>query len=317
MRLPRRALLAALAAAPFAARAEVFAGRYTLVPEVVAPGVWLVRGADEAISFSNGGAIANAVILAASAPKGAILIDCGPSLAYAQALGALAEHLTGGPVQRVFITHLHPDHAMGAAAFPPDRIAALPGTIKDLERDSRGFSDAMYRMLADWMRGTEIVLPGLTVAPGAQVVSGRALRAYALAGHSAGDLALLDEATGTLITGDLVFHNRAPATPHADLALWRASLDTLAGIPHARLIPGHGPLDTGGVAIAQTRDWLVWLEGALRQAVRDGLDMGEAGDIPIPARFASVAMARYELQRSVSHFYPRLEAEMLPELRGD
>jgi len=30
-----------------------------------------------------------------------------------------------------------------------------------------------------------------------------------------------------------------------------------------------------------------------------------------------VAMARYELQRSVSHFYPRLEAEMLPELRGD
>ena len=317
MRLTRRALLAALAAAPFAARAEVFAGHYTLVPEAVAPGVWLVRGADEAISFSNGGAIANAVILAASNPQGSILVDCGPSLAYARALGALAEKLTGGPVQRVFITHLHPDHAMGAAAFPPDRIAALPGTIKDLERDSRGFSDAMYRMLADWMRGTEILLPGLTVAPGAQVVAGRALTAYALAGHSAGDLALLDEATGTLITGDLVFHNRAPATPHADLALWRASLDTLAGIPHARLIPGHGPLDTGGVAIAQTRDWLVWLEGALRQAVRDGLDMGEAGDIPIPARFASVAMARYELQRSVSHFYPRLEAEMLPELRGD
>jgi quinoprotein relay system zinc metallohydrolase 1 len=316
MKLGRRAILAGLAAAPFAARAEVFAGRYTLVPEVVAPGVWLVRGADAAISFANGGAIANAVILAASDPRGSILIDCGPSLAYGRALGALAEKLTGGPVQRLFITHLHPDHAMGAAAFPPDRIAALPGTIKDLERDSRGFSDAMYRILADWMRGTEIVPPGLTVSPGAQVVAGRALTAYALSGHSAGDLALRDEATGTLITGDLVFHNRAPATPHADLAQWRASLDRLANIPHARLIPGHGPLDTGK-AIAQTRDWLDWLESTLRQAVRDGLDMGEAGDLPIPARFDGVAMARYEFQRSVSHLYPRLEAEILPTMQSD
>jgi len=317
MRLGRRALLAGLAAAPFAARAEVFAGRYTLVPEAVAPGVWLVRGADEAISFANGGAIANAVILAASDPRGAILVDCGPSLAYGRALGALAEKLTGGPVQRVFITHLHPDHAMGAAAFPAERIAALPGTIKDLERDSRGFSDAMYRILADWMRGTEIVLPGQTMAPGAQVVAGRRLTAYALSGHSAGDLALLDEATGTLITGDLVFHNRAPATPHADLALWRPSLDALAAIPHARLIPGHGPLDTTGAAIPQMRDWLGWLESTLRQAVRDGLDMGEAGDLPIPARFDGVAMARYEFQRSVSHLYPHLEAEILPAVQGD
>lgn len=326
MRLPRRALLAAMAAAPLAApwalRAEIFAGRYTLVPEAVAPGVWVVRGADEAISFANGGAIANAVILAASAPRGAILVDCGPSLAYARALATLAERLTGGPVQRVFITHLHPDHAMGAAAFPADRIAALPATIKDLDRDARGFSDAMYRLLADWMRGTDIVIPAVAVAPGPQVIAGRSLTAYALAGHSAGDLALLDEATGTLIAGDLVFHNRAPATPHADLALWRQSLDTLAAIPHTRLIPGHGPQDTSGAAIAQTRDWLTWLESALRQAVREGMDMGEAGEIPIPARFDHVAMARYELQRSVSHLYPRLETEMLPELsdnpkRGD
>jgi hypothetical protein len=80
----------------------------------------------------------------------------------------------------------------------------------------------------------------------------------------------------------------------------------------ARLIPGHGPVDVTHGAIAQTRDWLNWLDGALSDAVARGLDMGEAGDMPIPDRFASVALARYELQRSVSHFYAGLEAKELP-----
>ncbi|NKJ01320.1 quinoprotein relay system zinc metallohydrolase 1 [Novosphingobium sp. SG707] len=305
----RRAMIGAMMAAPLAARA---AERYILKPENLAPGVWVVRGADEAIAFANGGAIANCTILAAKG--GAILCDCGPSLAYGQALAELAQKLTGGPVLRVLITHLHPDHAMGAAAFDPAIIAALPETRRELERDARGFSDGMYRLLADWMTGTNVVLPGMDVAPGPFEIGGRALEAIALSGHSGGDLAIMDRATATLIAGDLVFHNRAPATPDADLVAWRRSLDVLDGREFARLIPGHGPVDATHGAIAQTRDWLTWLEGALADAVARGLDMGEAGDMPIPERFAGVALARYELQRSVSHFYARLEASELPRI---
>jgi hypothetical protein len=42
--------------------------------------------------------------------------------------------------------------------------------------------------------------------------------------------------------------------------------------------------------------------------------MTEAGDLPIPPRFAGMAAARYELQRSVSHFYPTIEAALLPRI---
>ena len=42
--------------------------------------------------------------------------------------------------------------------------------------------------------------------------------------------------------------------------------------------------------------------------------MTEAGEVPIPPRFTSLKAARYELQRSVSHFYPALEAELLPRI---
>jgi hypothetical protein len=89
----------------------------------------------------------------------------------------------------------------------------------------------------------------------------------------------------------------------------------LKALPHKGVLPGHGPIDAGGMAaIDQTRDWIDWLEATLTQAVRDGLDMVEAGELPIPDRFAAMAAARYELQRSVSHLYPGLEAKLLPRV---
>lgn len=308
--------LAALAlTAPALSMADEYAGTYAPKAESVAPGVWVVRGADEPIQFSNGGAIANSVILDSDA--GAILVDCGPSLAYGQALGALAKQVTGKAVARVFVTHLHPDHMLGCGAFDKRIVAALPGTIHGIEDNGPGYSDAMYRILAGWMKGTGVEVPGIALSPGDVSFGGRKLTALAFAGHSAADLVLYDIATGTLIGGDLVFHDVAPATPDADLPTWEHGLDELHAIPHKLLIPGHGPIDPDDESVAQTRDWLAWLDGALRQAVASGLDMSEAGAMPIPDRFAKLAYARYQLQRSVSHFYPKLEEQRFPRIGGE
>lgn len=312
--LARRAVVLGALALPVAAAtpalAQNFAGQYQFDPQRIGDGIWLVRGADKAITPDNGGAIANIVIMASNA--GAIVIDTGPSLAYGRALKAVAQRLTGTPVARVYITHLHPDHSFGNGAFGASEIHALPATRAELERDGTGLEDAMYRLLPGWIAGTEIVLPQHEAISGVIHFGGRSFELLAMAGHSEGDLVILDHASGTLIAGDLVFHNRAPATPHADLPAWLAALDMLEALEHRQLVPGHGPICTDGTAIAQTRDWLIWLDQALREAVASGLDMTEAGNIPIPARFAGLAEARYELTRSVAHFYPKFEAEMFP-----
>ncbi|MDI1294560.1 MAG: quinoprotein relay system zinc metallohydrolase 1 [bacterium] len=312
MILSRRTLLGAMVAAlPATGRSATQS--YRIDPVAVADGVWMIHGADAPMLPANGGAIANIAIIAT--PVGTVLVDSGPSLRYGQALKGVAEALTAKPVVRVYLTHLHPDHGMGTAAFDPAIVAALPQTISDMTRDGRGFSDALYRLLGDWMRGTDVILPGRRIDQPSEDFGGRVIRLLPLAGHSAGDLALLDERTGTLIGGDLLFHDRAPSTPTANLAQWRASLDQLTRLPHRGAIPGHGPYDPSGTqAIAQTRDWIDWLEATLTDAVRAGLDMVEAGDLPIPARLAGMAAARYELQRSVSHLYPGLEATLLPRI---
>jgi quinoprotein relay system zinc metallohydrolase 1 len=309
----RRGLLAGLGAAAVAPPLRAQPLAYRIAPVPIGDGIWIVRGADAPVARDNGGAIANLTIIAS--PAGTILVDCGPSLRYGTALKAVAETLTGQPVIRVYLTHLHPDHVYGDGAFDPAIIAATRPQIDDLAAAGKGFSDGMYRLLGDWMRGTELALPGHVLAGDAEDFGGRRIRLLPLAGHSAADLALLDEASSTLIAGDLVFHDRAPSTPNADLARWRRSLDTLGALAHGRVVPGHGRFDpTPAAAIDQTRDWIDWLAATIDQAVLDGLGPVDTGALPIPPRFAAMAAARYELQRSVSHLYASAETRLLPRI---
>jgi quinoprotein relay system zinc metallohydrolase 1 len=310
--LDRRAVMAGLAGLiAMPVRAQPL--RYAIRPLASGDGLWVVRGEDAPIEMANGGAIANITIIATSA--GTVLVDCGPSLRYGQALKAAAEGLTGKPVVRVYLTHLHPDHIYGAAAFDQAIVAATPQLAALLASEGAGFSDGMYRLLGDWMRGTEFRPPGRILQDDEERIGDRRLVLLPLSGHSPADLAILDDRTGTLIAGDLVFHDRAPSTPHAELDQWRAALARLRGIAHQSTIPGHGPVDpTPTAAIDQTRDWLDWLETSLRAAVADGRDMVEAGAMEIPTRFAGMRAARYELQRSVSHLYPGLEATLFPRI---
>jgi quinoprotein relay system zinc metallohydrolase 1 len=309
----RRAMLAGGIAAAVALPAAGQALEYRLNADPIGEGLWLVRGADAPIERGNGGAIANIVLIATDA--GAVLVDAGPSLRYGEALQVLARRLTGKPVARVYLTHLHPDHTYGDSAFAPGQIAATPALIAELRAKGGAFADGMYRLLGDWMRGTELHIPGHVVTGAEEVVGGRSLRMLELSGHSRADLAILDDRTGVLVAGDLVFHDRAPSTPHADLPQWRRSLDTLTALGHKAVVPGHGPFDpTPSAAIGQTRDWIDWVEVALTASARSGLDMVDAGAQPIPPRFADLKAARYELERSVAHLYPAMESALLPRV---
>jgi quinoprotein relay system zinc metallohydrolase 1 len=285
---------------------------YKLVPEKLAEGAWLVRGAQEAITKANGGAIANVVVLDTS--EGAIVVDTGPSRRYGEALAALAKELTGKPVARVYLTHFHPDHVFGNQAFPASAIAAPQGVIEGLKKTGEDFATAMYHAAGDWMRGTELVLPTRAVVTGVEEVGNRRLRLLVLKGHTASDLAVFDESTGLLLAGDLVFLDRAPTTPHANLERWRISLATLGGIPHTRLVPGHGPAEDGSRGIDQTREWLQAVERQIRDAFERGLDVTEAIALPLPAWTSTVALARYEYERTVMHLYPKLETDRLPRV---
>ncbi|MEQ1716269.1 MAG: quinoprotein relay system zinc metallohydrolase 1 [Hyphomicrobium sp.] len=307
--VPALASLSALAAAIEAAAAPL---RYALVPEKLADGIWVVRGAQEIISPANGGAIANVSILDTTA--GAVIIDTGPSHRYGDALAALGQQLTGKPVARVYNTHFHPDHVMGNQGFTAATIAAPQGVVDGLKELGNAFADAMYRTAGDWMRGTEVVLPGTILTASVEDFGNRRIRPLAMRGHTGSDLVLFDELSGFMFTGDLVFLDRAPTTPHADIERWRISLANLGGIPFSKLVPGHGPAEDSVRGIEQTRSWLEAVEQIIRDAFEKGLDVTDAIALPLPQWSEKIALARYEYERTVMHLYPKLEALRWPRV---
>ena len=285
---------------------------YTLKPEKLTEGIWVLRGAQEAISMQNGGAIANISILDTTA--GAVIVDTGPSHRFGEALAKLAKDLTGKPIARVYNTHFHPDHVMGNQGFDADKIAAPQGVVDGLKALGNAFADNMYHAAGDWMRGTEVVLPGTILTSEPEDFGDRRIRPLAMRGHTGSDLVLFDETSGFMFTGDLVFLDRAPTTPHADIERWQQALANLGGIPFERLIPGHGPAEESVRGIEQTRQWLEAVEQIIGDAFEKGFDITEAIALPLPDWTEKIALARYEYERTVMHLYPKLEAARWPRV---
>jgi quinoprotein relay system zinc metallohydrolase 1 len=315
--MTRRNALAALSATAGASILPMFDAQaaprvYTLTPTVLADGVWMVSGVPEAITLQNGGAIANVGILDSS--EGAIVIDSGPSRRYGEQLRKLARELTGKDVARVYLTHFHPDHVFGNQAFPAGSVAATEGVITGLRDLGEGFSAAMYQAAGDWMRGTEVVLPTTVIKSSVEDIGNRRLRLLRMKGHTGADLAIFDETTGIIFAGDLVFLDRAPTTPHADIGAWKVALANLGGIPHTLIVPGHGPAENSARAIDQTRKWITEVDQIISAAFERGLDMTEAFQLPLPLWTSTIALARYEFERTVMHLYPKFEAARLPQV---
>ena len=165
------------------------------------------------------------------------------------------------------------------------------------------------------MVDTQVVTPATAVASGPVSVAGRSLRLLTAVGHTDGDLMIFDEKTRTLFSGDLVFFERAPTTPTADVPRWLAALDDIDKLDFRVLVPGHGPVVRDHTAIAQTRDYLLWLSTTLHDAVNRGLDMPEVMRLPIPPRFQRLAVIEGEYTRSVTHLYPAMELGSLAPVK--
>jgi uncharacterized sulfatase len=172
----------------------------------------------------------------------------------------------------------------------------------------------MYRLVGDWMRGTESVAPTRNTKPGDFEVGGHRFSLYRFSGHTGEDLVVFDQTCGVLYAGDLVFNARTLSTPHADLDQWIASLEKLRSIPFRVMVPGHGAIDQGVTSIEQTIDYLRWLKRRLYKAFSAGLDITEVMELPLPDRFASFSLARDEYRRSVHNLYPAIEASQLPRV---
>jgi len=247
-----------------------------------APGVFVHRGIVSDAAAGNSGDVANVGFVVGE--TAVAVIDSGGSRKVAESIYRAVREQTPLPIRYVILTHMHPDHVLGASVFAQAGAevvghANLPRALQDRQET---YLTNFGRLIgaADFL-GTQVVMPDSAVDQADQLDLGNrilVLRAWPNA-HTGTDLTVGDPATGILFTGDLMFDEHAPALDGSVLG-WREVLVKMQALPYRQIVPGHGgPLLDWPQSAATLKVYLDVLIDDTRAAIARGDTLGQAVEI--------------------------------------
>jgi quinoprotein relay system zinc metallohydrolase 2 len=277
----------------------------------VAPGNYVHYGSFDERSPENLGDNANIGFIVGQ--RCVLVVDAGGSLPVGRALKNAIRRVTQVPICHVVLTHVHPDHFFGAAAFLDDgaQFVAHRNYPRQIAARARPYLNYLRRDLGGFADGSEIVQPTLLVTEKLELDLGG--RTVVVQGwppaHTDDDLTVFDRATRTFWLADLLFVDHTPVID-GTITGFLAVMDDLRKIDAAHYVAGHGYSQAAWPQVleAQRRYFTVILEET-RAAIRNRKTIQQATDEVGHSEAKNWAAFDTFHRRNVTSAYTELEWE--------
>lgn len=229
------------------------------------------------------------------------LIDCGPNTQEARETlqGALEEEgLTLRDIQRIILTHAHPDHCGLATSLQRESRAQVfmhPGDVKK-GKDRRSYllchvlpslkrgglpPEIQGRIRAYFQHELQYFLPlenVITVEQGYRFsfINHKPLVVYHTPGHTFGSISLYHEEDRILFSGDVLLKKIVPVSfvePEGGpdiLGLYLRTLKRILALPIDSILPGHGNSFSPQKVILDVFQYYEKKEERIRETLRKG-----------------------------------------------
>lgn len=277
----------------------------------VSPGIFVHQGVHEDFGEHYHGDIANIGFVIGQ--QAVAVIDSGGTYAVGKSLREAIRLRTDLPVRYVINTHVHSDHLFGNAAFAEDQPEyighhQLPRAIR---QRAESYMANIKTMLGEAANGSRLMPPSRLVESTLTLELGNrklVLRAWPVA-HTDNDLTIMDERSGTLWTGDLLFSERTPSID-GDIYGWLAVIKDLSMMPARLIIPGHGPVSADkNTALEKQRLYLQTLLDDVRRGIKEGQTMTQTLSNAARAEEQKWVLFDTVNPRNAAMLYPLLEWE--------
>ena len=171
-------------------------------------------------------------------PTELLVVDAQYTLPFAHEVVRYAAPL-GKPISRLYVTHYHPDHLLGAAAFDAPLYALESVAEKIGKAGDRVAREEHEKVGGDIPERAR--QPDRRVAEGIETIGGVRLEHRRLKGAETGDALVIGlPDAGAIIAQDLVYNRAHLFLGERSFEGWRAALREYRALPYDIVLPGHG-----------------------------------------------------------------------------
>jgi glyoxylase-like metal-dependent hydrolase (beta-lactamase superfamily II) len=213
--------------------------------------------------------------------NGMLVIDTGMGERNGATVLREARKLKDGGTLYLATTHIHPEHDLGAGAFPKETVMIRS---EDQEKEIMDTGLATAKLFSDRSPGWAELLKGATFRRATVTFSaehvvdlgGVRVRMLAMGpNHTVGDTAFFVEPDGVLFAGDIVMRAQpALASPQSNIGHWLDSLQKLEALHPTRIVPSHGPMGDAAM-IANYRTYFEAIQSRAGALKKEGKNIEE------------------------------------------